>query len=97
MCTQKANKKPPGSDIFFKRKEKGLFFSFSLRGRGNSISERRVVLFLKKENQYLWSPNRKLSFRWGLIKENQAVSGTEQGRYCAKLDNTLVFFNNSSG
>lgn len=89
----KSQQKTQGLLFYLREKSEdfSLFF-FWFKGRGNSISERGVVLFFKKiNNQYLWPPNRKLSLCWGSIRENQAISGTEQGRYCAELDNTLDF------
>lgn len=95
-CTQKANKKTPGSVILFKRKERGFLSFFSLpfdsRAEVTVSLKEELFCFLKKlNNQYLWPPNRKLSLHWGSMREIQAISGTEQGRYCAELDNTLGF------
>lgn len=69
-----------------------FFFSSDSRAEVTVSLKEELFCFLKKiNNQYLWPPNRKLSLRWGSIRENQAISGTEQGRYCAELDNTLGF------
>lgn len=92
---KRPTKKPQGLLFYLREKSKdsSLFFPpFDSRAEVTVSLKEELFCFLKKlNNQYLWPPNRKLSLHWGSMREIQAISGTEQGRYCAELDNTLGF------
>lgn len=95
-------KNPASAGACKREKKQGLFFSLGFGGRGNSVPERGVVVLETHKKKMtiigICGGQTESCLSAGVrSRKNQAVPGTEQGRYCAKLDNTPGFFSNGSG